>query len=192
MAEDYTLLIILIGAISAIIAVVTFVATQLWNRRNRKDKLEDTRRAYEIETEDKAQKKGIAERTTAKGLEDEREAEALEVKEEGREHIRGLLETLKQDIKYQHSEIYTVIDKGDVKGAQTDKDLMEFKRSQNKINETTVKAIEFIHSFLFGPKAHSLADYVEGQKDAVGEQTKADIGVFDDANIAEEDKGNPI
>src|SRR6185436_7021336 len=95
----------------------------IFKRGERKDSVEKIR-------SDKA----TSERALAKELRTESETEAIAVRQEMREHVGQLLDTLRADIALQKEKIQSQMNMREVKIDQIKKDLETFIVSQNKIN----------------------------------------------------------
>jgi hypothetical protein len=99
-------------------------------------------------------------------------------KEERRKRIEGILTTLKEDIEKQKIKTQRQIETRESQIDQNRKDFDDFVESQNAINDRTVKAIEFIHTLLFGPEAKSLPSYMLGLEETQEHRDRPEVGMF--------------
>lgn len=158
---------ILAIGISVVLGIAGFITGQMWAVRNRRDNVERAR-----------SEKATTERQLAKELRQESEDEAVSVRAEMRDHIAQLIDTLKQDIALQKEKIQSQMNMREVKIEQIKKDLATHMESQNKINEKTLKTIEFVQTMLWGPEAKSIPPYMLGQEESQDHKDASDVGVF--------------
>ena len=161
--EDLTVTIVL----SLAAAIAGGFITWVFKRGERKDSVEKIR-------SDKA----TSERALAKELRTESETEAIAVRQEMRDHVGQLLDTLRADIALQKEKIQSQMNMREVKIDQIKKDLETFIISQNKINDKTVKAIEFVQTMLWGPEAKSMPPYMLGQEETQEHRDEPEVGMF--------------
>ena len=130
--------------------------------------------------------KATSERALAKELRTESEQEAIAVRQEMREHIGQIIDTLKQDIALQKEKIQSQMNMREVKIEQIKKDLEDHIRSQNTINDKVVKSIEFVQTMLWGPEAKSMPPYMLGQEETQAHKDEPEVGMFTDPKKKEE------
>ena len=165
---DFDFGVLAIG-ISVVLGIAGFVTGQMWAVRNRRDNVERAR-----------SEKATTERQLAKELRTESEQEAIAVRQEMREHVGQLLDTLKQDIALQREKIQGQMNMREVRIEQIKTDLANHMEQQNKINEKTLKAIEFVQTMLWGPEAKSMPPYMLGQEETKEHRDEPDVGMFTD------------
>jgi len=157
----------IIVIISVIVAVGGFVASQLWNIRNRKDSVETALRAKRKEEQD-----------LARDLKEHNERVAEDVKKDMRDHVDQLIGSLKLNLELERSMIYHKIELLEVKVLQDKIDLAEHIKNQNNVNEREQKALEFLQTMAWGPDAKSVPPYMRGEIQTQQHKDEPDIGAF--------------
>jgi hypothetical protein len=153
-------LIVVSAAIGALLAWVL-------KRGERKDTVEKIR-----------QDKATSERQLAKELRDESEEEAVAVRQEMRDHIGQIIDTLKSDIALQKEMVQSQMNMRDMRIEVIRKQLDDYIETQNKINEKVVKSIEFVQTMLWGPEAKSMPPYMLGEQETQEHKDEPDVGMF--------------
>jgi len=155
-----------IGLIAVSAAIGALLAWVL-KRGERKDTVEKIRA-------DKA----TSERQLAKELRDESEEEAVAVRQEMRDHIGQIIDTLKSDIALQKEMVQSQMNMRDMRIEVIKKQLDDYIETQNKINEKVVKSIEFVQTMLWGPEAKSMPPYMLGEQETQAHRDEPDVGMF--------------
>ena len=167
-----------IYVISIVVAAGGIVATQIWNNKQRKDRVEERREMLQHDTERTAIEKSKVERQTADSLSNNAAALALNVKQDMKEHIDRLIVILKQDIELQRVLTYGKIDALDTKVAQVKIDLMQHIIDEKEDRIRMQRSIDFIQTLQFGPEAKSIPAYATGELETQAEKDEPEKGVF--------------
>jgi len=174
LAFDYQFIYI----ISIVVAAGGIVATQLWNNKQRKDRVEERREMLAHDTEKIAMQKSREEKETADSLSNNAAALALNVKQDMKEHIDRLIVILKQDIELQRVLTYGKIDSLDTKVAQVKIDLMQHIIDEKEDRIRMQRSIDFIQTLQFGPEAKSIPAYATGDIETQEEIDAPEKGIF--------------
>ncbi len=105
---------------------------------------------------------------------------AIEVKQDMKDHISNLVNTLKSDIEFRQAQTYARMDTLDSKVAQVKIDLMEHIINEKDERARMQKSIEFLQTMAWGADAKSIPPYMLGQEQTQEHKDEADVGVFYD------------
>ena len=177
---DYTYIAVAVATVGGV------VGTLLFNARNRKDKIIETRQTLAADVEKIAREKIKEEQSIARELAVTSQALALDVKQSMKDHIQQLISTLKQDIDFRQAQTYSKIDILDTKLAQIKIDLMEHILDEKDERIRMQRSIEFLQTMAWGADAKSIPPYMTGEVQTQEHKDEPDVGAFSGKGEGEE------
>jgi len=169
---------ILISIISTGVFAAGIIATNIWNKMNKKDKVKETRQALQQDVEKTARDKFKEEQQLAQKLASENKAIASDVKQDMKSHIDRLILILKADIELQSVRQYSKMGEIDSKVMQLKIDLSNHIQQEKDDLTRMQKSIDFFQTMSFGPEAKSTPPYITGEEETQIHKDEADKGVF--------------
>jgi hypothetical protein len=116
----------------------------------------------------------------AERLSQENERKAIAVRQDMRDHVSSVIQTLRQDIELQSSRIFSKIDNLDWRQQQNKISLAEHIQNERDENARMMKSIEFLQTMAWGPDAKSVPDYMFGREESQEHKDEPTKGAFKD------------
>ena len=160
------------------VAAAGIIVTQFWNSKMRKDRIAEKRVTQQFEIDKAMREKKAEEKETADSLAHNTAELALATKQDMKDHIDRLIQTLKGDIELQRVLTYSRIDALDTKVAQVKIDLMQHIIDEKEDRIRMQRSIDFIQTLQFGPEAKSIPAYATGEIETQEQRDEPEKGVF--------------